>query len=80
VSEVAWNLKLDIHLPRHESAILSFEVLSADEEVSLLRDDQRCLCGSRRNRKDEEYGNPQDGVPDLQSFHRFLALMVCHPV
>jgi hypothetical protein len=66
MSEHAGNLVLDVHLPGHELAILSVEVLSADEEVSLLRDDQRRLRGGRRNRKDEEYGKTQG--PDLQPF------------
>ena len=52
MGELAWNLELDVHLTRHESAVLSFEVLSTDKEISLLGDDQRLRL--RRGGTDEQ--------------------------
>src|SRR5436190_4225585 len=59
VGELCWNLELDVHLARHEPAALRVVVLAADEEVSLLGDDQR--WGLRSEAGDEKADGESNG-------------------
>src|SRR4029078_8546428 len=60
VSDLTWNLKLDVHLARHESAVRRIKILSTDEEISLSGDDEgrpprSCRCSEQNQRDTQTY-------------------------
>ena len=66
----ARNLELDVHLIRHEAAILCIERFAADEEVPLPGNGHwRCLCTSSRGKQRERNNRSQDAASSQQSFH-----------
>lgn len=73
MGELRGNLELDVHLARHEPAVLRVVVLATDEEVSLLGDDQRWgLRSSRADEKDDGESDGQTPVHTWQALHLSL--------
>src|SRR6185295_6813137 len=64
----AGNLVLDVHLARHEPAVLGVEVLSADEEVALFADAERRRL--RRQSGDESNDGERGRQDPERTAHR----------